>query len=63
VNRHIHRLGPKAAEAIQKAREDVIEAVIPAYAERFPEQFEHAVETVLTFRLREQGCTDGASAS
>ncbi len=51
--------GPRVEAAIERARADMVEAVMPDFARRFPDQFEHAVETVATYRLRELGCTGG----
>lgn len=48
--------------ARDRARADVIDAVIPGFAERFPDQVEHAVETVAAYRLRERGCSVGEPA-
>lgn len=43
---------------LSRARKDVFAAVIPDFAERFPEQIEHAVIEVANYRLRER-CTAG----
>lgn len=51
--------GSRVEAAIERARADMVEAVMPDFARRFPDQFEHAVETVATYRLRELGCTGG----
>lgn len=59
MNIRNHDIGPRIEAAIEQARADVVEAVMPDFARRFPEQFEHAVETVASYRLREMGCTGG----
>jgi len=59
VNTQTNTMSPQVEAAIQQARADVVEAVIPDFARRFPEQFEQAVETVACYRLRERGCTGG----
>ena len=40
------RIRPCEATARARARDIVAGATIPAYAERFPDQFEHAIDVV-----------------
>ena len=47
---------PCVEAAYARARLDVIDAVIPAYAERFPDQFEQTVNAVAGYRLKQQRC-------
>lgn len=49
----------QSAPRLDCARRTVEAATMPAYAERFPEQFEHAVTAVADARLRMGICTPG----
>ena len=47
---------PCVDAAYARARLDVMDAIIPAYAERFPVQVEETVNTVAGYRLKHQRC-------
>ena len=53
---------PCVQAARDRANAIVESAVMPAFADRFPDQVAHAVDTIALMQLRERGCCRGEPA-
>lgn len=53
---------PCVQAARDRANAIVESAVMPAFADRFPDQVAHAVDTIALIQLRERGCCRGEPA-